>query len=257
MELFRTLKAISGRPAGRPDGIYPRPLLRLEHLAVLIIIIIFSKDYISTFPWMAPGSAPVYTPCGAAGGNPLGIVAIGMIVINYHHEHLDHTHFSPQPFNHPHHHPTPHLPSQSYFQVALRAPQGDQDRTAATLTAVALPMGPMLKTLTSKVFETSVMMLMMMRRIAMMMMMMMMAIMAVALPNDPTDIENFYFQDVVVTEWTIGATEVAGWGQVYIVVFAIILIVMTIPFRWQIMEVAIAIVCASWVLVSEQPSGKL
>ena len=32
MELFRTLKAISGRP----DGMYPRPLLRLEHLAVLI-----------------------------------------------------------------------------------------------------------------------------------------------------------------------------------------------------------------------------
>ena len=31
MELFRTLKAISGRL----DGMYPRPLLRLEHLAVL------------------------------------------------------------------------------------------------------------------------------------------------------------------------------------------------------------------------------
>ena len=33
MELFRTLKAISGYRIS--DGIYPRPLLRLEHLAVL------------------------------------------------------------------------------------------------------------------------------------------------------------------------------------------------------------------------------
>ena len=28
--------------------------------------------------------------------------------------------------------------------------------------------------------------------------------------------ENFDLQDVVVTEWTIGATPVAGWGQVCI-----------------------------------------
>merc|ERR1711971_1267354 len=59
------------------------------------------QDYISTMPWMAPGSTPVYTPCGAAGGFAYGSYA-----------------------------------------------------------------------------------------------------------------ENSEFQDVVVTEWTIGATEVAGWGQV-------------------------------------------
>ena len=35
MELFRTLKAISGWD-GRMGRMYPRPLLRLEHLAVLI-----------------------------------------------------------------------------------------------------------------------------------------------------------------------------------------------------------------------------
>jgi len=30
------------------------------------------KPYIAHNPWRAPGSAPIYTPCGAAGGNPLG-----------------------------------------------------------------------------------------------------------------------------------------------------------------------------------------
>merc|ERR550519_1205976 len=28
--------------------------------------------YLENHPWRAPGSAPIYTPCGAAGGNPLG-----------------------------------------------------------------------------------------------------------------------------------------------------------------------------------------
>jgi len=29
-------------------------------------------SYYDSNPWMAPGSAPVYSPCGVAGGNPLG-----------------------------------------------------------------------------------------------------------------------------------------------------------------------------------------
>jgi len=98
------------------------------------------QEYISTFPWMAPGSAPVYTPCGAAGGNPLGCP-----------------------------------------EGALGGPG-----------QVALPMGPMLKTLNSK---TSLLL-----------------------------------------SGQLGPLRWLGGG------------------RWQIMEVATAIVFASWVLVEKLPS---
>jgi len=30
------------------------------------------EDWTAKHPWMSPGSAPVFTPCGAAGGNPYG-----------------------------------------------------------------------------------------------------------------------------------------------------------------------------------------
>jgi len=32
----------------------------------------WAESYISKNPWMSPGSAPVFTPCGAVGGNPHG-----------------------------------------------------------------------------------------------------------------------------------------------------------------------------------------
>merc|ERR1711971_757180 len=83
------------------------------------------QDYISTFPWMAPGSAPVYTPCGAAGGNPIG---------------------------------------------CPEGAAGGPGQDCGYPYGGGFAYGP--------------------------------------------NAENFDFQDVVVTEWTIGGTEVAGWGQV-------------------------------------------
>jgi len=85
----------------------------------------YMEDYIATFPWMAPGSAPVYTPCGAAGGNPLG--------------------------------------------CPEGAPGGPGEDCGYPYGG-GFAYGP--------------------------------------------KAENFDFQDVIVTEWKIGATEVAGWGQV-------------------------------------------
>ena len=72
-------------------------------------------------------------------------------------------------------------------------------RTAASPMGAALPTDPTLKTLTSKVFVMIIMMMIDHDRIVMLML---------------TNAENFDLQDVVVTEWTIGATAVAGWGQV-------------------------------------------
>ena len=37
-----------------------------------IVIGGFHVDYTKTNPWRAPGSAPIYSPCGVAGGNPQG-----------------------------------------------------------------------------------------------------------------------------------------------------------------------------------------
>ena len=64
----------------------------------------------------------------------------------------------------------------------------------------ALPTDPTLKTLTSKVFTMTIMMITIDHAHIVMLML--------------TNAENFDLQDVVVTEWTIGATAVAGWGQV-------------------------------------------
>jgi len=37
-----------------------------------IVIGGYHVDYTKTNPWRAPGSAPIYSPCGVAGGNPEG-----------------------------------------------------------------------------------------------------------------------------------------------------------------------------------------
>ena len=73
-------------------------------------------------------------------------------------------------------------------------------RIAASPMGAALPTDPTLKTLTSKVFIMTIMMIMIDHAHIVMLML--------------TNAENFDLQDVVVTEWTIGATAVAGWGQV-------------------------------------------
>ena len=87
---------------------------------------------------MAPGSSPVFTPCGAAGGNPQG----SSILSCWSHSSI----FPKSPFQQLT--PTPHSPLFP-LQAAPREVQADQGRTVATPMAVALPTDPTQKILSS------------------------------------------------------------------------------------------------------------
>jgi len=43
-----------------------------SHMRTFANIEPWAESFVARNPWMAPGSAQIFTPCGAAGGNPLG-----------------------------------------------------------------------------------------------------------------------------------------------------------------------------------------